>query len=127
MDNPVSRAEFHQETDKIYDKLNKHDRQITVLETLVENLKDLPSALNNLEKTMALMGQNLEILNGKVDSVLSKASEIDEHDQKQDKAISKLDNKSKVDILDFVKENWWKLCIGIAAAVLLFDKIATRV
>lgn len=121
---PVSRAEFHQETDKIYEKLNKHDRQITVLETLVENLRDLPSALNNLEKTMALMRQNLEILNGKVDSVLERADKIDEHDAKQDSKISKLDNKSKVDILVVIKENWWKICLAVATAILLFDKFA---
>lgn len=122
MDNPVSRLEFHQETDKIYEKLNKHDRQITVLETLVENLRDLPSALNNLEKTMALMRQNLEILNNKVDSVLVRADKIDEHDAKQDKSISKLDNKSKVDILDIVKENWWKICLAVATGMLLIER-----
>lgn len=126
MDSPVTRQEFVSETDKIFSKLNKHDRQISVLETVVENFKGLPSAINSLEKTMALMGQNLENLNKKVDTILESADSKDEHDKEKDKEqderIRALDDKSKVDILVFLKSNWWKIVMTAAALLVLFEK-----
>lgn len=126
MDSPVTRQEFISETDKIFSKLNKHDRQISVLETVVENFKGLPSAINSLEKTMALMGQNLENINKKVDTILESADSKDEHDKEKDKEqderIRALDDKSKVDILVFLKSNWWKIVMTAAALLVLFEK-----
>lgn len=126
MDSPVSRQEFITETDKIFSKLNRHDREISVLQTVVENFKDLPSAINNLEKTMALMGQNLENLNKKVDTILKGADSQSEHDREKDKEqderIRTLDDKSKVDILVFLKNNWWKIAMSIAVLLVLVEK-----
>lgn len=126
MDSPVSRQEFITETDKIFSKLNRHDREISVLQTVVENFKDLPSAINNLEKTMALMGQNLENLNKKVDTILEGAGSKSEHDREkdreQDEKIRALDDKSKVDILVFLKNNWWKIAMSIAVLLVLVEK-----
>lgn len=126
MDSPVTRQEFISETDKIFSKLNKHDRQISVLETVVENFKGLPSAINSLEKTMALMGQNLENLNKKVDTILESADSKYEHDKEKDKEqderIRALDDKSKVDILVFLKSNWWKIVMTVAVLLVLFEK-----
>ena len=126
MDSPVTRQEFISETDKIFSKLNKHDRQISVLETVVENFKGLPSAINSLEKTMALMGQNLESLNKKVDTILESADSKDEHDKEKDKEqderIRALDDKSKVDILVFLKSNWWKIVMTAAVLLVLIEK-----
>lgn len=123
MDENITRQEFREETEHIYSRLNKHDKQLAVLETLVENMKELPTALNNLEKTMALMGQNLEILNEKVDSIISQSNENEKLDRKRDNEIARLDNKSKVDILDLLKNNWWKICIVLAAAGILIENV----
>ena len=126
MDSPVTRQEFITETDKIFSKLNRHDREISVLQTVVENFKDLPSAINSLEKTMALMGQNLENLNKKVDTILEGADSKIEHDKEKDKEqderIRALDEKSKVDILVFLKNNWWKIAMSIAVLLVLLEK-----
>lgn len=126
MDSPVSHQEFLTETDKIFSKLNRHDREISVLQTVVENFKDLPSAINSLEKTMALMGQNLENLNKKVDTILRgtdpKLEQDKEKDKEQDERIRELDEKSKIDILVFLKNNWWKIVMTIAVLMVLFEK-----
>lgn len=126
MDSPVSRQEFISETDKIFSKLNRHDREISILQTVVENFKDLPSAINSLEKTMALMGQNLENLNKKVDTILegtdSKSEREREKDKEQDEKIRALDDKSKVDIILFLKNNWWKIVMTIAVLLVLIEK-----
>ena len=128
LDNPVTRQEFVVETDKIFSKLNRHDREISVLQTVVENFKELPSAINRLDKTMALMSQNLELLNQKVDSMVSKSENKDESDyekdKEQDEKLKALDDKSKVDVVVFLRDNWWKITMGVAAvAILLKDYI----
>lgn len=120
LEHRIIRNEEH--IDKIDARMNKHDQRITILETLVGNLKELPSAINNLEKTMVLMQRNLEILNENVDSVAKKISDNDKQNQKQDARISALDNKSKIDIMDIVKENWWKLCLVAATCLLLIER-----
>lgn len=122
MDSPVTRQEFLTETDKIFSKLNRHDREISVLQTVVENFKDLPSAINSLEKTMALMGQNLENLNKKVDTILRGTDSQLEQDKEQDDRIRELDEKSKIDILVFLKNNWWKIVMTVAVLMVLFEK-----
>lgn len=126
MDSPVTRQEFLSETDKIFSKLNRHDREISVLQTVVENFKDLPSAINSLEKTMALMGQSLENLNKKVDTILkgtdTRLGRDKEKDKEQDERIRELDEKSKIDILVFLKNNWWKIVMTIAVLMVLFEK-----
>lgn len=119
MDEPITRKELMEEMDKIYVRLNKHSEQIVVLETLVDNMKDLPDTIASLDKTMALMNQNLENLNTKVDSVVTKAKELNIHNDEQDKEITAINDKSKVDILDFLKENWWKICVSAAAVLAL--------
>lgn len=123
MDNPVTRQEFITETDKIFSKLNRHDREISVLQTVVENFKELPSAINKLDKTMALMSQNLELLNQKVDNFLAnnekQKDQSSEKDKEQDAKIRELDDKSKVDIVVFVKKNWWKIVMTIAVLLVL--------
>lgn len=129
MDGTVTRQEFITETDKIFSKLNKHDREISVLQTVVENFKELPSAINKLNTTMALMGQNLESLNKKVDSLVedsnSKTKAEKDKDREQDEKIRQIDEKSKVDIVVFVRDNWWKFAVGIASVIVIFkDYIA---
>lgn len=124
MDSPVTRQEFITETDKIFSKLNKHDREISILQTVVENFKGLPSAINQLNTTMALMGQNLESLNKKVDGLVedsnSKKKAENEKDKEQDEKIRQIDEKSKVDIVVFLKDNWWKICVGVASLLVIF-------
>lgn len=126
MDNPVTRQEFIAETDKIFSKLNRHDREISVLQTVVENFKELPSAINKLDKTMALMSQNLELLNQKVDNFLTnnekQKDKSSEKDKEQDAKIRELDDKSKVDIVVFIKKNWWKIVMTIAVLLVLLEK-----
>lgn len=119
MDNSVSRQEFQRELENIYSKLNKHDRQLSVLETLVEALRDLPDAISSLDKTIALMGQNLQNLNEKFDKSIQEYQNNQKRDLEQDELIKRLDDKSKIDIMEFIKENWWKAMLGLAAVIVL--------
>lgn len=118
----VTREEFRSETDKIYSKLNSNETRISVLEVLVEKLGGLPDAINKLDKNMMLMEQNLKNLNEQIQSMIKKEEQIRKENKEQNEKIRDLDNKSKVDILTFLKSNWWKIMISAATLWVIFEK-----
>lgn len=118
----VTREEFRSETDKIYSKLNSNETRISVLEVLVEKLGGLPDAINKLDKNMILMEQNLKNLNEQIQSMIKKEEQIRKENKEQNEKIRDLDNKSKVDILTFLKSNWWKIMISAATIWVIFEK-----
>lgn len=118
----VTREEFKMETDKIYSKLNSNETRISVLEVLVEKLGGLPDAINKLDKNMMLMEQNLKNLNDQIQSMLKREEQSRKENKEQNDKIRDLDNKSKVDILTFLKSNWWKIMISAATLWVIFEK-----
>lgn len=122
MEGNVTREEFRSETDKIYSKLNSNETRISVLEVLVEKLGGLPDAINKLDKNMMLMEQNLKNLNEQIQSMIKKEEQIRKENKEQNEKIRDLDNKSKVDILTFLKSNWWKIMISAATLWVIFEK-----
>ncbi len=126
MADDMIRQEFHEETDRIKEQLTNHELRINSLEISMKGFNDLPSAINSLDKTMALMRQNLEILNAKVDSIMQKEEEIISKDKEQDEAILSLDNKSKVDLVGFLKDNWWGIVMSAITIWLLVNKYLVK-
>ncbi len=129
MDGNISMAQFIQETDKIYSRLNSHESKIAVLETVIRNFEGLPTAIQSLEKTMILMQANLEELNKKVDTIVMNEQEVERRNRKfnetQNKKIEEISNNSKIDIIAFIKSKWLEIVMFAAMAVLLLeDKIS---
>lgn len=89
-------------------------------------MKGLPSAINSLNTTMALMGQNLENLNKKVDKIIDTDEANDKKEEEQDERIKELDNKSKVDIILFFKSHWWEIVMTAAIILVLVQKYITE-
>lgn len=123
MDNPISRAEFNQETDKIYSRLNKHESKIAILETVVKNFEGLPGAITNLDRTMVLVQENLRQLNEKVDALVLEEKNIEninkQRNNEQDNKISAIENHTKIDIIEFIKSKWWEIMLLVAMGILL--------
>lgn len=101
----VTRSEYQHDREKLADEIQETNNRVTILETMFESFKSLPDSLQNLDKTMALMQVNLEGLNKSVDEV------------KRD--IKRVDEKGKFDFIEFVKQNWWKIAMGIAAILVV--------
>ena len=122
----VTHDEFSRELKKIYSlseeqnkRLTNHDIQITQITTLYENLKDLPSALNSVKETMVAMQGNIERMTEKVQEAIKAVNEKTEYDKDQDSRLKALENKSKIDFVDFIRDNWWKICLGVASVMML--------
>lgn len=107
-----------QDISNLYSKVNAVDRRTTALETLISSLKDLPGTISNLDKTLALMQQNLESLNQKLDKHIESA---ESKDVAQDAKIKQMDENSKIDIVKTIKDNWWKLCVAVAAVIYVIE------
>ena len=118
----VSRTEFCRERDKISRKLEQHDREIAILQTLYDSIKDLPPQMSELSKQIALLKQSVDgiredmhTMNDKVEDSIQKKSV---QDKEQSKKLEELDNKSKVDFLEWIKEHWVALFTLIALIVM---------
>lgn len=106
--------------------LDEHTAILARLETMYSSLESLPTTISNLDKTITLIGANLDSmdksLNEVKESVSKQGYSIDTlraENKKQNENISKIDGKSKIDWAVFVTENFWKL-FAIIAAVYVF-------
>lgn len=108
---------------ELYSKANSLDRRTTTLEALIANWKDVPGAISSLDKTLALMQQNLEALNSKLDEHIKDAQD---KDSVQDAKIQRMDENSKIDIMKVIKDNWWKLCIAVAAVIYFVEPYISK-
>lgn len=94
----------------------------------IETSKQLSEAMGSFKETMIEMGQSLKDgnrisselaetvknLNDKVDNVENKmSSKFSEFDSR----IESIDDKSKIDILAWIKNNWFGCVMGIGALV----------
>ncbi len=117
----LTRKEFLIERDRIYETLMDHGQKIAVLTSLCTNMSDLPNTIQNLDKTMALMQQNLENLNDKFDKL---QEDNNKRDAAQSKEIQELDEKSKLDIVKWIRDNWFKVVFGFAMLALVYKNYA---
>lgn len=108
---------------ELFSKVNSLDRRTTAVETLIANWKDVPGTISNLDKTLALMQQNLEALNNKLDDHIKDAKT---RDKKQDDIMQMMGENSKIDIIKTIKDNWWKLCIAVAAVIYFVEPYISK-
>lgn len=129
MEDFIQRKEFKEVTDALFSKTNKNSKDIAVLYTLFESLKDLPKVLNSFETTMAVMSENIAGLNKNLDKLTEEFEETQknshertsEKDKAQDARIAEIDNKTKIDFAVAVKDNWWKIMI-VVIGLMFFAK-----
>ena len=110
----ITRKEFEKAKDKIYEKTSKNERDIERIDTLCKSLSSLPEAITNLDKTMIKMEINLTNLNNEFKEFIKNTNE---NDSRQDQKIKSIDEKSKVDFLEWVKNNWVGVFIVIATLI----------
>lgn len=110
------------------------DRRVTVTETLVESLKQLPDTLQSLELTLVKVQTSLENI-GKSSAKMEK--KIDSIDQKYDqrvdiveseykkevlkiqKDVDKEKNRGKFDVIKFLTTHFWKILLCIIGGALV--------
>lgn len=131
MEDWVTRAEYQLEitnlqgeVSKLYSKVNSVDRRITASETLISTWKDLPVTIASLDKTLTLVQQNLESLNEKLDRHIQDA---ESKDVAQDAKLKQMDDNSKIDIVKTIRDNWWKLCMAVAAVIYFVEPYISKI
>lgn len=104
---------------------------ISRLETVYKSLEGLPLTITNLDKTITVIGANLESMDRNLEDVRESVAnqelainEIRKENKDQNENIDKIDNKSKIDWAEFITSNFWKIfavagALYVAAQVLL--------
>lgn len=107
--------------------IDEHSKEIARLEAVYKSLEGLPDTIANLDKTIAIIGNNLESMDRNLADVKESVSfqeqaikDLKGENRTQNENIERIDNKSKIDWAEFVTKNFWKiLCIlGIGYAII---------
>lgn len=113
--------------------IEQHSKEIARLEAISKSLESLPMALTNLEKTMVVISSSMEGMDRNMEDVKRSVSEQERaikdlraENTRQNESLEKIDNKSKVDILLFAKENFWKIFSIIAIGYVVVDLIMRK-
>lgn len=136
----VGRAELsevdHRLTKEIKENrehIDSHSREIARLEAVYQSLEGLPSTISNLERTMTTIsstietvGKNLNEVRESVQEQEQNIREIKSENKRQNESISRIDNKSKIDIMVLVRDNFWKVLSVIAAGYVVFDFVLKK-
>lgn len=128
-------ARLTKHVEELEKKIEENGKSIVRVETLYQTLSELPGALNSLEKAMVGIDHNLKSMNermARIDSSVNEQrhslDEIRKKNQEQDKEIENVDNKSKIDWIDFITGNFWnilmKLVVSVAGLAVVYKVIA---
>lgn len=119
----ISRAEFNRMKETIDERITKNEVNIAKLNTACDSLKDIPEKTSKVELTLALLGQRMEqqneMISGFINDFHSYAAEHEEKEKKQDKKIQNIDNKSKVDLMDWVRLHWTEIITTVSVVTLI--------
>lgn len=112
-------------TDEIHEAkqlIHENSQAIVRLEAVYASLEGLPDTIVNLDKTITIIGNNLDSMDKNLTDVKESVSQqsaiinkLREENEAQTENIQKIDNKSKIDWALFVTNNFWKIFAVIAA------------
>lgn len=99
---------------------------IVKLETLYGTLVKLPDTIDSLKETVIGINTNLQAMNDKIGQIQSsfiahkeEIKEIKSDNKKQDELIERVDRKGKVDWIDFITDNFWKVILAVGILYLM--------
>lgn len=114
--------------------IQKNCESIIELKVLYKSLMTLPETIASLDKTVLGVNQNLEALNSKVDDIQDKIirqktsiKDLREENKQQNEQIAKIDGKGKIDWIEAVTKNFWKVLVAIGAVYYLGKDILSAV
>lgn len=107
---------------------------IIKLEVMYQALAALPAAIASLEKTMVGVQQNLEGMNSKIDYMQDKLTNqkasikgLEEENKQQNEQIAKIDDKGKIDWIEAISKNFWKVLVAVGALYYLGKDIVSAI
>ncbi len=125
--NFVLREDFDKESQRLSEEIKENRARITCnseaivkLETLYGTLVKLPETIDQLKETVVGINVNLQAMNDRIiqtqELVLNQKQAIDDirmDNRKQDETINRVDSKGKVDWIDFITNNFWKVFLAV--------------
>ena len=95
-------------------EVSEHGKTIARIETMLANLEDMPTILNSLNLTLVKLDGRLCRVEEGIDGLKDKTS-------KQADTIGKIDEKGKIDWIEFIKKNWFAIIMFVAAVILFME------
>lgn len=125
--NFVLREDFDKENQRLSEEIKENRARIACnseaivkLETLYGTLVKLPDTIDQLKETVVGINANLTAMNDRIiqtqELVLNQKQAIDDirmDNRKQDETINRVDSKGKVDWIEFITNNFWKVFLAV--------------
>lgn len=126
-DEYLTREEFYKAEARLSEEIHENrariadnSEAIVKLETLYGTLVKLPDTIDSLKETVIGINTNLQAMNDKICQIQDSVSgqkmmirEIQGENHSQDEKIEKIDNKGKVDWIEFITDNFWKVLLAV--------------
>lgn len=107
-------------------RISDNSEAIVKLETLYGTLVKLPETIDSLKETCIGIQANLQAMNDKFNQTQEifsqqqmKINELQNDNKKQDENIERVDNKGKIDWVEFVTSNFWKIIISVGVLYMM--------
>lgn len=104
------------EIDENRKEISRYSNEITRLQAMYKTLEELPGTFHKLDKTLTLVGANMESLERKMTDLQESVNNqnqaimaLQKNDDEQDSEIRRVDNKGKVDWIEAITKNFWKI------------------
>lgn len=98
-----------------------HTEEISRLKVLYKTLEGLPATFHNLDKTLSVVSANLGSIQSQMEGIRNSVDEqsqaiknLQKSDNKQDEEIRRVDDKGKVDWIQMITQNFWKILATFA-------------
>lgn len=118
------------EFDNVYSRINKNtdeiseiDKRVAILETLLKGLTELPECFHELKETLIGVQtslKNLEAKTGDIEEQLS--ADIGQ----VKKTLRTQESRGKIDIIQFISENWFKIITGIVTVSFILKEFVVH-
>lgn len=115
---------------EIRTKINENGEAIVKLETLYGTLVKLPDTIESLKDTVVGINNNLQAMNNRMEQIQQSVTgqketitNLQQDNKAQNEQIDRLDKKGKVDWIDFITENFWKIMLAAGALYVIIKDI----
>ena len=121
----VTRTELESAVNRVEDRMSgkmkeietevkEHAKCVAKVETVLASFEDLPSILSSLNITLVK-------LDGRLCNVETGITKLEKRAASQGDVISKIDEKGKIDWIEFIKKNWFAIIMFVAAVILFMQ------
>lgn len=111
----ASTVDLYKKHDKVIEEISDLKGEMKLVKIQLKEASDLKCTIIELDKTLIRVQGSLETLTEttkiNTNNLSKQIEEVKEHNGNQDDELTVQKERGKVDIIKFITDNWYKVCI----------------